>query len=250
MRYGIFGDIHSNLEAFNKVIEAYKKEDIDRFFCVGDIVGYGADPEKCIDGLRQLGAIAVCGNHDLASAGVFSLDYFNDYARDAIVWTIDVLTDGEKQFLKNLPFVVNEKEFSIVHGSLYQPELFDYIIDIESAERCFRHMEKDICFVGHSHRAMVYCLEDSKVFRYAPGPVGLSKNRLTIRMQSGVKYIVNVGSIGQPRDGNPDAAYCVFDTTLNTIEIKRVSYDVTKSMAKILNAGLPAILGYRLLEGR
>ena len=142
MRYGIFGDVHSNREAFQKVIEEYKKEDIANFICVGDIVGYGADPHWCIEEVQKIKAEIVGGNHDWASAGRFSTGYFNYAAREAVRWTQGILTDGEKEFLGSLDLVINEKDFSVVHGSLDSPDFFYYIIDEKSAYRCFRNMKE------------------------------------------------------------------------------------------------------------
>ena len=242
MRYGIFGDVHSNREAFQKVIEEYKKEDIANFICVGDIVGYGADPHWCIEEVQKIKAEIVGGNHDWASAGRFSTGYFNYAAREAVRWTQGILTDGEKEFLGSLDLVINEKDFSVVHGSLDSPDFFYYIIDEKSAYRCFRNMkERNLCFVGHSHVPVVFSMgNDGIKYTY----------RNLIELKKDVKYIVNVGSVGQPRDGNPSAAFSIYDSDRMTVEIKRVDYDIESAANKILKAGLPEFLGHRLLEGR
>ena len=241
MKYGIFGDIHGNIEAFKEVIEVYKKEDIDEYLCVGDVVGYGANPRECIEEIKRLKAETVCGNHDWAAAGIFPLDYFNPAAKTATEWTREKLTSDEKRFLKNLELINDEKDFSVVHGSLYQPELFPYILDIESARRCFSHMKKGLCFIGHSHVPGFFYMEDD-VINYS------REDLVMIRL--GVRYIIDIGSIGQPRDGNSKAAFCIFDTDKATIETRRVRYDVEAAKNKILDAGLPKALAYRLLEGR
>lgn len=241
MRYGIFGDVHSNLEAFKEIIEAYKKQDIDEYFCVGDIVGYGANPRECIEEIKRLKTRTTCGNHDWASVGVFSMDYFNPAARSAVKWTQEKLTQAEKEFLKNLELVIDEGNFSIVHGSLCRPGRFPYILDTGSAYRCFQRMEKELCFVGHSHMSAVFWLEEDKI-KYT------FEN--FVKIKPGIKYIINVGSVGQPRDNNSKAAFCIFDTDKKTIEIKRVDYDTEGAKNKILKAGLPESLGYRLLKGQ
>ena len=241
MRYGIFGDIHSNLEAFQEVIKAYKGEDVDRYICVGDIVGYGADPHWCIEELKNLDAKTVCGNHDWASVGLLDTDYFNYAARAAVKWTQENLITEEKEFLKSLGPVINEENFSVVHGSLDRPESFYYIMDIASANRCFQKMETSLCFIGHSHVSVIFFMEGDKI-RYT------FENFIKIKPE--VKYIVNVGSIGQPRDGNPKASFSIFDSDRMTIKTQRVEYDIEAAKNKILKAGLPEILGYRLLEGR
>ena len=241
MRYGIFGDIHSNIEAFREVIKAYKKEAIDRYISIGDIVGYGASPHECIKEIKSLEADTVCGNHDWAAVGIFPLDYFNPAAKEAAEWTRDVLRPDEKEFLKKLELVIDEKDFSIVHGSLYKPDFFPYILNSESAYRCFQRMERDLCFVGHSHTPVVFWLERDEIRHSFEG---------LIKLRQDVKYIINVGSVGQPRDNNPKACLSIFDSSKNTIEIKRVGYDTEGAKNKILKAGLPESLGYRLLEGR
>lgn len=241
MRYGIFGDIHSNLEAFQEVIKSYKKDNIDRYICVGDIVGYGADPGQCIQEIKKLNAKSICGNHDWASVGLFNTTYFNYAAKEAVRWTQEILSVEEKEFLKSLGLIIDEDDFSLVHGSLYKPDLFYYIVDIDSARRCFQKMEKDICFVGHSHVPMIFFMKGDKI--------GYTFDNF-IKIERKIKYIVNVGSVGQPRDGNPDTAFSIFDTERMSIEIKRAGYDIEGAKNKILKAGLPEILGYRLLEGR
>jgi diadenosine tetraphosphatase ApaH/serine/threonine PP2A family protein phosphatase len=240
MRYGIFADIHSNLEAFQAVIDAYKKEAIDRYILAGDIVGYGADPHWCIEEIKRLNIKAVCGNHDWASAGVFRPDYFNDAAKKAVEWTEERLSQEEKAFLKNLDLVIKEADFSVVHGSLKKPDLFYYIMDTDSAYACFREMREGLCFVGHSHAPLVFFTEGDKIKKTFDRPINI---------RSGKRYIVNVGSVGQPRDGDPRASFCIYDTDKKTIEIKRVAYDIESAKKKILSAGLPGVLAYRLVEG-
>ena len=241
MRFGIFGDVHGNIEAFRKVIEFYKKENIDEYLCAGDIVGYGANPGECIEEIKRLKAETVCGNHDWAAAGTFPLYDFNPAARSAIEWTLENLNLSDKKFLKRLMLINKKKDFYVVHGSLYKADCFPYILDPESAYKCFCDMNRDLCFVGHSHVAGFFFMQDERV-DYA--------RECLVRVKPKVKYIVNVGSIGQPRDGDPMAAFCIFDTDKSTIEIKRVDYDIETAKNSILNAGLPEVLAYRLLEGR
>ncbi|MFC1624590.1 metallophosphoesterase family protein [Candidatus Omnitrophota bacterium] len=241
MRYGIFGDVHSNLEAFQEVIEAYKKENIDRYLSVGDIVGYGTDPHLCIEGIKRLNAKSVCGNHDRASIGLFNADYFNHAARRAVEWTRERLSEEDVNFLRSLDLVMDEGNFSVVHGSLDKPGFFYYIRDSESSYGCFQKMERDLCFVGHTHTPIIFFMEGDKV-KYTLENL--------IKLKPKVKYIVNVGSVGQPRDGNPKAAFSIYDSDKKTIEIKRVRYDIERAKHKILDTPLPEHLGYRLSEGR
>lgn len=240
MRYGIFSDIHGNLEAFQQVLEAYKKEDIDRYFCVGDIVGYGADPGECIKQTKKLQALTVAGNHDWAAVEVTDIAYFNQVAKQAILWTKERLSTEEKSFLKSLQLVFENSDLILVHGTLSRPEEFNYLLDTDSAIIDFGLMKKNICFIGHSHIV--------GVFIEAKGEISYSV-QAQIKIDPKKKYIVNVGSVGQPRDRDNRASYCVFDTEKREVYLKRVEYDITKAQEKIIKAGLPSFLAARLLTG-
>lgn len=241
MRYGIFSDVHANLEAFQSVLRAMEGENVDAYICGGDIVGYGADPSQCIKLTKGLTPNVICGNHDWASVGLFDISYFNRYAKEAVCWTAEVLDEAEKSYLKNLKVIYEKKKFIVVHGSLDKPEEFHYILDLYSALQNFYIMQKRICFIGHSHSPVVFSKSGDDV-TYTK----LSK----VKIDENTSYIVNVGSVGQPRDGDPRACYVVYDEDNNTVEIKRTPYDIKKAQSKILNAGLPPILAERLSIGR
>ncbi len=241
MRYGIFADIHSNLEALEAVIKAYKKEAIDKYLCAGDIVGYAADPCACIEKIGSLSPAIVAGNHDWAAVGLFPEEYFNPMARQAISWTRSNLDDKAGDFLRSLKLVFRINDFVMVHGTPQKPEDFDYLSDGRIAEEAFGGMDANICFVAHTHVPAVYIKDAGKLPCYA------AEDRVEI--EAGNRYIVNVGSVGQPRDGDPRAAYCVYDTDKKSIQIKRVDYDVETARKKIISAGLPRRLGDRLLTG-
>ena len=223
MKYAIFSDIHSNLEALEAVLEALRGEGVGRYFCIGDIVGYAADPKACIKMIRELNCLTVCGNHDWAAVDLIDYSYFNVYARASVDWTKTQLDDSEKEYLKGLPLKYEDEEITLVHGSLEKPEEFDYIFGEADASRTLDLCRTKICFVGHTH---------------SPA-----------KFTEGGKRLVNVGSVGQPRDNDSRAAYCIYDTDTGTAGIKRVEYDIRKTMNKILDAGLPEVLAYRLLEG-
>lgn len=244
MRYGIFSDIHSNLEAFDSVIEAYRKESIDSFFCVGDVVGYGANPNECIEKIKALTNIVIAGNHDWACVDLFSTEYFNPLAKEAVFWTKQVLNQENKYFLEKLKLVYNNEDFTLAHGTLENPQEFNYMTDGYRALESFKLLETNVCFVGHSHVAGAFILGKDNRLLYSED--NLSK----IKMEKENKYIVNVGSVGQPRDDNPRAAYAVYDTQKQEVQIKRVPYDVEAARKKIIEAGLPQFLGDRLLLGR
>ena len=241
MRYAVFADIHSNLEAWQAVFGALKQERIDQFICAGDIVGYGADPRECTNLIEALKPLAVAGNHDRAVIGKFDISHFNINAREAILWTRENLTQANRDYLASLASIQSRDDFILVHGSLDNPEEFKYILDIDSAGPSFELLEKSkktILFVAHSHRPFVLV----ERWKYLPGEF--------LKLSRGSNYIINVGSVGQPRDGDWRACYVLYDSGKNTIEFKRIEYDVETTRKKIIKAGLPRILADRLTTGR
>jgi len=242
MRYGIFSDVHSNLEALTAVLRAYEKEQIDRFMCVGDIVGYAADPAECIRRVRGLADPVLAGNHDWAVAGRYPIDRFNSYAAQAVQWTNLALEEGDLEYLSSLQLVYRQEGIILVHGTLCAPENFDYLSELSEAEATLEGCAAgEICFVGHTHVAQIIIQGEDGRIGYAPGT--------TVTVSRKSKYIVNVGSVGQPRDRNPEAAYCIYDTQTSHITIKRVPYDIRAAQQKIVDAGLPSFLGERLRSG-
>jgi diadenosine tetraphosphatase ApaH/serine/threonine PP2A family protein phosphatase len=241
MRYAIFSDVHANLEAFESVIGALEGEKVDSYICGGDIVGYGADPSSCIKLTEELTHNAICGNHDWASVDEFDISYFNPHAKAAVHWTAENINGAEKEYLKALKVLHEEEDLIVVHGSLDEPERFHYILDLYAARQNFDILQKKICFVGHSHSPVIFLKSGDEVTYTRETKVELDRE---------TSYIVNVGSVGQPRDGDPRACYAIYDTDCGTIEIKRVSYDVKKTQNKILDAGLPPVLAERLGMGR
>ncbi|UCB56612.1 MAG: metallophosphoesterase family protein [Candidatus Omnitrophota bacterium] len=241
MRWAILSDIHGNLEALEAVKAALFKERIDKYLCLGDIVGYGANPRECIAEVRNLGAPTVAGNHDWAAVGLFDITYFNPTAGMAVLWTVQNISEHDKAYLKNLELTYQEDDLTLVHGSLNNPEKFEYILDIPSAKKTFELTQTKLCFIGHSHSPAIFIRE---------GDNYSSTARLKLKLDPKQSYIVNAGSIGQPRDGNPRACFVIYDNETNELEIKRVAYDVGSAQAKIIKAGLPHILAERLATGR
>lgn len=241
MRYAIFSDIHSNLQALEAVLAAYRQEKIDRYFCVGDIVGYAANPIECIKAVEKTDAVIVAGNHDWASVDLTDIEYFNPVAKQAVLWTKTVLGEKEKTFLKNLPLVYKDETFFLVHGTLDNPEDFFYLSDTYSAIGTFNLMEKNLLFVGHTHIAGIFVESERRVSYLETEKLKLSSDK---------HYIVNVGSVGQPRDGNPKASFCIFDSDTSVVEIRRVDYDIKEAQKRIIDAGQPSYLADRLLIGR
>ncbi|MFH0912702.1 MAG: metallophosphoesterase family protein [Candidatus Omnitrophota bacterium] len=242
MRYGIFSDVHSNLEALQAVIAAYSNEAIDKYLCVGDVVGYAANPKECIEEVSRLALITVAGNHDWASVNLFAADYFNTMASEAVSWTARNLDEGARHFLEQLALIYKNKDLTLVHGTLDDAGSFNYMTDDYVAAKTFQLLETNVCFVGHTHIAEAF-------IRDQDGRISYQGNR-EIEIKEGNKYIINVGSVGQPRDGNPQAAYCVYDTDQKKIQIKRISYDIQAARDKIISGGLPGFLGERLFVGR
>ncbi|MFH1888618.1 MAG: metallophosphoesterase family protein [Candidatus Omnitrophota bacterium] len=241
MRYGIFSDIHSNLEALDAVIEAYRREDIDEYLCIGDLVGYAANPNECIQKVLALAAVTIAGNHDWASVGLLSTGHFNPFAREAALWTRSNLNEQGRRFLEGLPLVYKNEHLTLAHGTLDQPGDFNYMTDAYIASKTLELLETEICFVGHTHVPGAFVESEEGMCYHEDGNIDIKK---------GSRYIINAGSIGQPRDGDPRAAYCIYDTDKNNIRIKRISYDIQGARNKIISEGLPGVLGERLLAGR
>ncbi len=240
MRYGIVSDIHSNLEAFEAVLDALSKEKIDRYICVGDIVGYGADPRACIKKVRQLNIVTVLGNHDAGCIGFTDLSYFNEHAKAAVIWTKEILNQSDLEYLKTLRLVIEMGDFTLVHGTLDNPEAFHYMLDTYRALRSFDAMKTRILFVGHSHVPGIFEYKKDNLKYFYQKKIKPSEN---------AKYIVNTGSVGQPRDGDSRASFVIYDTDQNEIYIKRIEYDIEKARKKILKTDLPPILADRLSRG-
>ncbi|MBL7197856.1 MAG: metallophosphoesterase family protein [Candidatus Omnitrophica bacterium] len=241
MRYAIFSDIHSNLEAFESVLAAYENEKVDKYLCVGDIVGYGANPKECIKIVQDRKIITVAGNHDWASCGKFSIDYFNPYAKEAVLWTGRQINAADINYLNNLDLIYKEEDFCLVHGTLLNPKYFGYMFDIEDARDSFQVMVTSLCFVGHTHTPITF-IKDS-------GKVSQTRNNL-INIEPQKKYIINVGSVGQPRDGDNRGCFCIYDSKERNVHIKRVEYNLKLSQSKIIDAGLPSFLASRLSLGQ
>ena len=241
MRYGIFSDIHANLEALEAVVKAFQRDGVDSYFCVGDVVGYGANPHECIDIVKDLNVPCVAGNHDWAVIDRVDTRYFNPMAKMAVDWTRDSISPADKNFLENLKLVYKNEDFILVHATLHEALYFHYLTDEEEAKKMFELMDLDICFVGHTHIPWIFSEKKEKI---------VSPRDSKITLENGEKYIINVGSVGQPRDGNPMASYCIYDTKEKSISIKRVNYDVEAAQRKIVEVGLPPFLASRLAVGK
>ena len=245
MRIGILGDIHSNLEALEAVVAELQGADIDQWVQVGDIVGYGAQPSECIRIVQDLNCTVCIGNHDAAVIGDLPTEYFNPYARQAVEWTASQLTSNELDFLRQLPLVVEREHFTVVHGTMHLPDQFGYVMSIVEAKDSLREQNTHVCFVGHSHVPAIYTQgsenDDNVNVVFSP--------EVTAQTADAYKVLMNVGSVGQPRDEDPRAAYAIFDTDTGEASIHRVAYDIASAQRKILEAGLPEVLSSRLALG-
>jgi predicted phosphodiesterase len=240
LKYGIIADIHSNLEALEAVLAACEEQSVDAYLSTGDIVGYGANPCECIDRIVELDTLVTAGNHDWAAAERLSLDYFNPYAREAIYWTQERLTKAQMQYLHDLNLIEMVEDVTLVHGTLYDPENFDYLLTAYDAHLSLQMLETRLCLVGHSHVPITFLLDGSVSYSF---DTEIDLNGLT-------KAIVNPGSVGQPRDENPKAAFGIYDSETGVVRVERIDYDIEKATAKILRAGLPEVLAERLWLGK
>lgn len=248
MLYGIISDLHSNLEAVRAVIEEGKRLGIQKYICLGDIVGYNANPKEVIDIVRdELQPIAVIkGNHDEYVSQENELIGFNPQAAQAVQWTREQLTLDDRQWLYSLPMTKNlwQLKTTIVHATLDSPEAWGYIFDKYYAENSFSYQRLPYCFIGHSHVPFAY-----EQIGGAKGVIQAGRYE-QIRLNPNHKYLINVGSVGQPRDGDNRAAFCSFDTDERVVTLHRVEYDIETTQKKIYEAGLPERLALRLQVGR
>ncbi len=240
MRYGLISDIHGNFEALTAAIDFLKDQKVDKFFCLGDTVGYGAEPSRCLKKVLDTDCDMIAGNHDLAAVGKISIDYFNIFAKESTLWTQRHMTKEDKGVRAGQPLVKTCKGFTLAHGSLYKPDAFDYIQTIVDAIYSFRKLTEQILFIGHSHVPVTFVEGDS---------ISFSINE-RIQIEAGKRYIINIGSVGQPRDEDPRSCFAIYDTDAKVVRICRVPYDMQSTCAKIIEAGLPEINAERLKIGR
>ncbi|TDI94981.1 MAG: metallophosphoesterase [Caldithrix sp.] len=242
LKYAIISDIHGNLEALESVIAEIEKKGVDTILCLGDVVGYGPNPNECVDIIRKRAEVILAGNHDYAPIGKLDVSYFNPWARSAIEWTADHLTQSSVDFLIELPLKIDLDGFTIVHATPQNPEEWNYINTIGDAALNFPEFNSQICFIGHSHVPMaIYVTENNEHRVSKKNPLKIKKSR---------RYIINVGSVGQPRDLNPKASFSIYDNKTNVYENFRVGYAVAETQRKIRETQLPEFLAERLAAGQ
>lgn len=240
MEHAIVSDIHGNLEALEAVLRDLERRGIGSVACLGDFVGYGASPNECIDTLRPRIQAAVAGNHDLAACGRLKLAYFNPDAAAAARWTDEHLSDSSRSYLQELPFEYRWQGMLLVHASPSSPGAWHYVLSTADAEMEMESYEEPICLIGHSHVP--------GAFEWGPRGIRYSRED-EVPLRDGCRYLVNVGSVGQPRDGDPRASYLIFDDAKAALTHVRLDYDIEGAMRRIETAGLPRFLAERLQWG-
>ncbi len=241
MKWAILSDVHGNLEALRVVLEDLAQEGVDRIVFLGDAVGYGANPNECLQILRERTHRMVAGNHDCGAIGRTDISYFNSAAQRTIQWTGRKLLSEHRAFLLKLPLTCVEGEILLVHASPFEPAGWHYVMSSTEASRGFKAMTGHLAFTGHSHYPMVLTQDERGRIH------SLRMEELTLDPDR--RYIINVGSVGQPRDGNPRAAYGLWDDGLRKYRLKRLPYDVAEAQRKIIKENLPIFLAYRLSRG-
>jgi diadenosine tetraphosphatase ApaH/serine/threonine PP2A family protein phosphatase len=243
LKYGILGDIHANLSALQTALSALERAQVDEVISVGDVVGYGAAPLACIQLLQERGVHVVKGNHDAACVGEQDDRYFNRYARDAIRWTRSQLDPTTLRWLRDLPLTLTLDHCQVAHGTLADPAGFEYLLGVQNARPSIRVMERPVCFVGHSHIPITIVEPMDAV-----GRLGFSPDT-SIDLRDARRAIVNVGSVGQPRDEDPRLAVAIYDAGTGALVLERHEYDIDTEVRRIRAAGLPTVLGDRLWLG-
>jgi len=246
MRIALISDIHGNLEALTAVIADIRNRDVDRIACLGDIVGYGTNPNECVEAIMANCYFCIKGNHDAAILDPQIAKEFNDAARFAIDWTRNTLTQKSKGLMSSFPLSKEEGEFTAVHATPFRPHFWYYITSLDVALLNFNYFKTKFCFVGHTHIPGVIALRPNEpdVSVFAPK----SFNYETEFIPS-TKFIVNIGSVGQPRDKNPKSSYVILDTQTKEILFKRISYDIAAYQSKMRSAGMPKFLIDRIANG-
>lgn len=239
-KYAILGDVHGNWEALSVVLRDAEELGVDSYVCVGDVVGYNADPARCLNKIREIGCTVVRGNHDHYCSHEECLEDFHPLAARVVDWTRNQLDDDGIEFLRNMRLSTKVDGFTIVHSTLDMPEKWGYVFDCLEADANFNYQSTSVCFHGHTHVPVAY------VKRGMTDRIEYGKIRIVL----GQKYFINVGSVGQPRDGNPRAAYAFYDAEKREVELRRLEYDIRATQEKIREAGLPERLARRLQIGK
>ncbi|SHK59399.1 MULTISPECIES: metallophosphoesterase [unclassified Fibrobacter] len=242
MLYGICSDIHSNATAFKAVLESMRDNGVERKVCLGDIVGYGVDTDECVDLVRENMDFCLIGNHDSVAVKNESSEGFNPYAKQAIEWTQKHLSKESISYIRSLPYIHEENDICFVHASPLSPADWVYVTDLEDALNAFDHFSERYCFVGHTHSPVII----------ASRPLAIPKilDEYEYVIANTERLLVNVGSVGQPRDRDPRACWCMLDTETKCVRLIRVDYDIRETQNRMKKQGMPSFLIDRLSVGR
>lgn len=240
MKCAIIADIHSNLEALEVVLNDCQQQKVTHYACLGDIVGYNANPKECLDIIRSMNMPCVMGNHDEYCSANLDLEGFNPHAAEAVNWTRQHLGEEDRQWLRNLRYQRLVANFTLVHATLDAPKRWGYVFDKLAAAASFTYQNTPLCFFGHTHVPVAF-IRDTVV---------RGGTYSKFKIEAGRKYFINVGSVGQSRDGVPKATYVIYDVEDGTVELRRLDYDIPKTQAKVRAAGLPERLAERLTHGK
>ena len=240
MKFAIFGDIHANLEALSAVLEDASNHDCTHYVCIGDIVGYNANPRDCLDIIRRLDCPVVKGNHDEVASLDTELVGLNPLAQHSMQWTRDNLSSDDKLYLRELKLLRQVRDFTIVHATLDSPSSWGYVTSKFDALESLGYQYTPVCFFGHTHVPAFY-VKSLRIEEHS---------EKSLEIEPGKKYQINVGSVGQPRDGDPRASYCIYDLGAQRVINRRIEYDIKRTQEKILEAGLPKPLAERLSDGK
>ncbi len=240
MKIAIFSDIHANFEALQAVLADAEAQGCDSYICLGDVVGYNADPVACLETVRDMGCPVVKGNHDQDCGHDTSLEMMNPVAAEALTWTREQLSPDQRKWLARLRMVRQVQDFTIVHSTLDQPVSWNYVTNKFDAMANFSYQVSPVCFYGHTHVPRIFTKKDQ--IQEVPAE--------NIQIEENTQYFINTGSVGQPRDGDWRASYCIYDMDSKIVTFHRLEYDIELTQKKIIDAGLPRSLAERIAFGR
>ena len=242
MKFGFFSDVHANLEALKACIIDFQSEKLDKIYFLGDAVGYGPYPNECVSLINDVAEVKLMGNHDYAALGLMETDYFNQYAAESMGWTKNSLSKKTVEIMSNFELKHMINDALLVHSSPREPELWHYILDMDDAIESFDYFTEKMCLIGHTHRPFI-------VYKRTSGECELT-NELRESLSHDRRYLINIGSVGQPRDGDPRSCYLIYDSEEGVVRHKRVAYNVKATQKDMAKIGLPEFLIERLAVGR
>ncbi|UCG62432.1 MAG: metallophosphoesterase family protein [Candidatus Zixiibacteriota bacterium] len=242
MKLALISDIHGNLEALVSVLKHVEKQNVDEIHCLGDVIGYGSDPSGCLELVDKSCTVKLMGNHEYAALGLEDTDDYNPAAQKSAIWTRSQLSDKEKAVIAEFQMSHVLKDMFLVHASPFEPEDWHYVLNAEAALEAFEHLDERICFLGHSHVPQIYAEREDDLPRCQTGH--------DFQPDEESRYLINVGSVGQPRDNDPRACYVTFDTNEYEVLYHRSEYDIETAQGKMVQANLPRMLIARLAMGR